>query len=437
MSRFNVTPLQRYSSHDCFAYKKGKPICFASFLFDVQRFADDICDKKGDVWIDCTGRYAFSVALVGAWVANKVAVLCSDKTLLTEEIACCCNQSWAKELEKKEGCYDGRCNLSFSVNDVAVRLYTSGSTGAAKAIDKTFGNIWLEVEGIKNIWTWDGSPIVASVPAYHLYGLTFSVLLPWCLGVSMVDETPLHAEEVALCFQQTQATTLVTVPIHLKAMMQASVKLGNKRCIVSAAALPYDTAVLFQRTYRADVLEVYGSSETGVIAHRKQLQDECWQCFSEVEVGENSDGLLQITSPFVFPQGIKPSTKNTFLSADKVQLKSSKLFVLEGRVDDIVKIAGKRISLVNIEQNLMRCEQVLDATVIAVPAESEIRDWSVWAIIAVQDLEKTSVQNIKKALRAYVEAVAIPRRIVKVTKLPRQANGKIPKKAVMDIFNNV
>ena len=432
----SISPLHMYQGNDCFAYQKGKPIDLASFLSDVYAFADEIHDKNGDVWIDCQSRYAFSVALVGAWAAKKVAILCSDKSLLSDEVACYCNQDWAKALKKSGGATDSTYKLSFSADDIAVRLYTSGSTGVAKAIDKTFGNIWFEVETIQDVWGWEKSPIVASVPAYHLYGLTFSVLLPWCLGVPLVDEMPLHAEEVALCFAQTQSAVLITVPVHLKAMIQANVRLENKRCIVSAAALPRETAELFQAKYQSDAMEVYGSSETGVVAYRRQLQDDLWQCFPQVEVCANADGLLEVASPFVYPEGIPPA-KKMFLSADKVRLTGDKTFSLEGRADAIVKIAGKRISLVNIEQNLMRCNQVLDAVVVAVPAESEIRDWSIWAAVAVQDVDQISVQDIKKSLRESVEAVAIPRRIVKLATLPRQANGKIARKVVMGLFNDV
>ena len=444
----NKSPLRLFASHrpeQVFAYIGCTPVLFVDFIADVQVLSEQLLKKQGDVLISCQSRYAFSVALLAAWQVGKVAILLSNtnhdvltKVGETFDIAYCCDDEWAKAVRQTtDSPVHQTMALTFPPEQVGVRLYTSGSTGEPKVIEKTLGSLWYEVESLESTLSWSASPLVASVPAYHLYGLTFSVLLPWCLGVPLVDEMPLHADEVETCFAQTGAKILVTVPIHLKALIGANVDLTTKQCIVSAAALSHESAKVFRQKYHADALEIYGSSETGVVAYRKQLEDEVWTCFPQVHVAADETGLLEVSSPFIYVQNTGDLDNNVFCSADKVVLHDDKHFTLEGRMDAIVKIAGKRISIVNIEQCLMRCQGVQDAAVIAVPAKSAVRDWAIWAAIAVDDEASCDLLAIKRELRTWVDGVAIPRRMVKITRLPRESNGKLPKKKLMELFTHV
>lgn len=443
----NKPLLHLFSTHrleQVFAYLGDTPVLFSEFVADVQFLSNQLLKKQGDVLISCQSRYAFSVALLAAWKTGKVAILVSNtnQDVLTKvgetfDIACYCDDAWATTSRQTLVTVEQTMMFTFPSEQIAVRLYTSGSTGEPKAIEKTLGSLWHEVESLESSLDWLASPLVASVPAYHLYGLTFSVLLPWCLGVPLVDEMPLHADEVETCFQQTGAKTLVTVPIHLKALMGANVSLKTKQCIVSAAPLPHESAKVFRIKYQADALEIYGSSETGVVAYRKQLEDEAWTCFPQVKIAADEAGLLEVSSPFIYVKSTGNSKKNVFHSSDKVVLHDDKHFTLEGRMDAIVKIAGKRISIVNIEQCLMRCQGVKDAAVVAIPAKSAVRDWAIWAAIAVEDEASCDFLAIKRELRTWIDGVAIPRRMVKRTSLPRESNGKLSKKKLMELFTHV
>ncbi|MDX8378033.1 MAG: class I adenylate-forming enzyme family protein [Mariprofundales bacterium] len=445
MTSQKISMFSTHKPEQVFAYKHDIPILFSEFISDVRILSEHLDNKHGDVLISCQSRYSFSVALLATWVANKIAILLSstNKEMLNNisaisTIAYYCDDVWAKISRQDQQNLAGQETIFyFYPEQLAVRLFTSGSTGEPAMIEKTIGNLWFEVESLQQTLDWVDSPLVASVPAYHLYGLTFSVLLPWYLGTPLVDAMPLHADEVVACFNQTGAKILITVPIHLKALMNSDVCLKHKQCIVSAAPLPVELAKIFMRKYDAHALEVYGSSETGIVAYRKQLKNEAWTCFNQVSVSVNENSLLDISSPFVYPQTPNLSKNNLFCSSDKAVLHDDKHFNLEGRMDAIVKIAGKRISLLNIEQSLMRCQGVQDAVVIAMPAKSTVRDWAIWAVIAVEDEQYGDILKIKRELRKWVDGVAIPRRMLKLTKLPREANGKLPKKSVMELFKYV
>ncbi|MGN6876691.1 AMP-binding protein, partial [Neisseria sp. P0021.S007] len=111
--------------------------------------------------------------------------------------------------------------------------------------------------------------------------------------------------------------------------------------IVSAGgALPSATADLLQQA-AVRPFEVYGSTETGVIASRCERQE--WQPFEGVEIGQNEEGALWASSPW------SPERRQT---ADLIEPQDDG-FLLLGRQDRIIKFEDKRVSLTQIEHELL------------------------------------------------------------------------------------
>jgi acyl-coenzyme A synthetase/AMP-(fatty) acid ligase len=114
---------------------------------------------------------------------------------------------------------------------------------------------------------------------------------------------------------------------------------------------------------------------------------------------------------------------------------SQQRFELLGRTDTIVKIAGKRVSLTNIEKNIRACPGVAEAAVIAVPAKGVIRDLAIWAAVVADGNCTLSSRQLQTALRGKLDSIEIPRRILVVKQLPRTASGKLPVSAVTSLFH--
>jgi acyl-coenzyme A synthetase/AMP-(fatty) acid ligase len=201
--------------------------------------------------------------------------------------------------------------------------------------------------------------------------------------------------------------------------------------ISSAGSLSGDVASKWQKRFDREVIEIYGSSETGVIAHRQQLSSEMWTPFPSVQVSTNSDGLLQVSSPF-----INASEGSVFQTQDMVTMQHDSAFQLHGRADSIVKIAGKRVSLLTIEEAIKRCDGVLDAAVTAVPVQGHIRDMAIWAAVAIGDASGINARSIRAQLLPMLDGIKIPRRIVVLKQLPREENGKLRKQRLMALFED-
>jgi len=373
--------------------------------------------------------------LLATWQAGRLAILPPNLLARTlnhithcHDVTTVLDDDFLGGLKGSDSTFKQSClELSFHAQDEGLIIYTSGSSGEPKAIKKTIGNLFSEALAIQSTLPALHAPLVASVPPNHLYGLTFSIILPWALGVAIVDECPLHAEEVLDMMNAVKADLLITVPVHLSAMLKQGITRAPKLVISSAGRLDAGLAKQWYERFGHDIFEVYGSTETGVIAHRQQLNDEHWQAFPKVCIDKRDD-CLQIASPF-----IHHSEGEVFQSNDKVSLHKHG-FILHGRADGIVKIAGKRVSLLTVEQALRACEGVIDAAVIAVPVNGHIRDMTIWAALACDEGVIMSVRDVRAMLHLKLDSIEIPRRISLHKTLPREGNGKLRRSEILALF---
>ncbi|OIO69713.1 MAG: hypothetical protein COW19_09185 [Zetaproteobacteria bacterium CG12_big_fil_rev_8_21_14_0_65_55_1124] len=430
--------LFRLADDKPFAFRNGKPIYPSRLYADLQRTERLINPATGDILVTCKGRYEFSLALLASWRSGKTVILPPNLHQATLEhirrqhtIA---NEfgdgfsGFAGATVAKDD--DKPFELQFSQTHPALTIYTSGSTGAPKPVHKSIGNIFAEAFALKQVLAWPDKPLVASVPPHHLYGLTFSVLLPWVLGIPMVNECPLHAEEVIDAIDRVDAGTLISVPVHLRSLLEQKISCKPIMTISSASVLDRDIAIQWQEKSGREIVEIYGSSETGVIAYRRQLSDAGWIPFPDVRIGTSEHGLLQVASPF-----IHNSEGNIFQTQDRVSLLEGRRFQLHGRADSIVKIAGKRVSLLAVEEAIKRCRGVVDAAVTAVPVQGHIRDMAIWAAVATGEEGDVDARTIRTQLLPQLDGIKMPRRIVTMKQLPREENGKLSREKLMALFH--
>jgi 4-coumarate--CoA ligase (photoactive yellow protein activation family) len=414
----------------------GTAISLGQFHADVDRLASQL-RRDGDILISCPGRYAFSVGLLASWLSDKTVVLPPNHLEETLQdirsrfnIAFECDASWGQQLPgNNSSAAHGSWELLLPRDIHAVKLFTSGSTGTPKVITKSVANLLDEARAIAEEFDWPSGPVVAGVPPQHLYGLTFSILLPWVLGNAWVDDTPRYPGDVLQTLQHNRGKTLISVPAQYQATLEDGADLRGILCVSAAAPLPGNLAQRWQQQHGTDILEIYGSTETGVVGHRRHTSTETWQAFSQVSLSAEQ-GLLKVDSPFVSNE-----FTGEFLTADRVTLGEQGRFQLLGRADAIVKIAGKRVSLMNIEDSIRSCPGVSEAAVIAVPTKGVVRDIAIWAAVVADGDYPLSSRQLQSDLRGKLDGIEIPRRILVVDQLPHTTSGKLPGKAVASLFD--
>jgi acyl-coenzyme A synthetase/AMP-(fatty) acid ligase len=430
----------RFSSSDSkpLAFIAGNGISLGKFRDDVEQFASQL-PATGDTLISCSGRYAFSIALLASWLRAKTVVLppntlddTLDATRDQFKIGFECGTDWAQELTRTDtspthGIWEPQLSQDFP----AVKLFTSGSTGSPKTVSKSLSNLLDEARAISTLQNWPSAPVLATVPPQHLYGLTFSVLLPWILENTWIDESPHYPQDLIEILGSTKAKILISVPAQYKTLIHNHTNIDNMLCISAAAALPTPLAQQWLNETGAEILEFYGSTETGVIGYRQQISNQAWKALAQVELSVDGD-LLKVNSPFV-----SYAFTNGFLTADRVVLAKNKLgqFKLLGRSDSIVKIAGNRVSLSKIEDDILSCSGIADAAVIAVPAKGIVRDLSIWVAIVTDNGFSLSSKQLQANLRGKLKGIEMPKRVLIVDHLPRTSNGKLPNTAIVKLFD--
>lgn len=296
--------------------------------------------------------------------------------------------------------------------------YTSGSTGQPQAHAKTWAAFAAgtaqNLAALRDLWG-DAQPwIVATVPPQHMYGMEFSVLLPLLGGAAVHSGRPLLPADVASALEQAEgARLLVTTPVHLRALLQSGVALPPLAGIVSATApLPRELAAAAEARYRTEVREVFGSTETCVIACRRTAREAPWTPLPGVQLAPQPDGTLVHAPHLPAPVAL----------ADLVEMEADGRFHLRGRQADLLEIAGKRASLGDLTRRLLAVPGVEDGVIVQLEPE---RAGGVGRIAALAVAPGLAAGDVVAALRGTVDPVFLPRRVRLLPRLPRNDTGKL------------
>jgi len=311
-----------------------------------------------------------------------------------------------------------------------LQLFTGGSTGKPKVWSKSPRNLFAEAFYWKEKFDLSAKDLfVSTVPTYHIYGLFFSVILPFVAQAKVLSDIYTFPQEIISTTNKHKATVLVSVPIHYR-----SLKVDNlfapslKVAFSSSGVLNRSDAIHFQNKTGLGITEIYGSTETGGIATRSISEHtESWKPVDVVS-WKISGKRLSIKSPFISAEMEKDS-EEFCVTGDEVQPDKGNRFILLGRADGIVKVAGKRVDLLDVQNKIFTLPTVIDALVVALPAEKG-RESVIAAVVAC----KLNKIQLKKMMLEKLEPYAMPRRIKIVSSIARAATGKIDRGKIEQIF---
>lgn len=316
-------------------------------------------------------------------------------------------------------------------DDCVLSVCTSGSSGEPKLIEKQLRQLANEVSALERLWGAElgDACMIGSVAAQHIYGLLFRVLWPLCAGRSFVRAQLPFPEDLQRISREHPRFAWVASPALLKRMgdnLDWTCMSAVRRVFSSGGALPQEAAHSLQQRLGQWPTEILGSSETGGIAWRQG--EPLWQAFDDVQLSQDDDGALRIQSPYL-PEGHIEQT------ADAARFAADGRFELLGRLDRIVKLEEKRISLPLLEQALAMHEWVKEAR-FGVVRENRA---SLGALVVLSEhgvhaLRNSGRRAVTSALRQHLvphcEALALPRRWRLVNHLPLNTQGKLPQSQV-------
>jgi acyl-coenzyme A synthetase/AMP-(fatty) acid ligase/3-hydroxymyristoyl/3-hydroxydecanoyl-(acyl carrier protein) dehydratase len=371
-----------------------------------------------------------AIALLAAWRAGVSVLLPADLQAQTR-------QRWSQEVDLwltdqpgdvqlHDFTQPGLPGAELDLDQCRLSLCTSGSSGEPKRIDKTLRQLANEVEALELLWGADlgEACIIGSVATQHIYGLLFRVLWPLCAGRPFVRRQLAFSEDLQRASREYPAFAWVASPALLKRMgdnLDWPALSAVRRVFSSGGALPSEAAQSLHQRLQQWPTEILGSSETGGIAWRQG--ESLWQPFAGVELSQDSDGALLITSPYL-PAG------HVEHSADAARIAADGRFELLGRLDRIVKLEEKRISLPMLEQALAAHEWVAEAR-LGVVQENRA---SLGALLVLSESglfalrehgRRDLTETLRKHLSQHCEALALPRRWRLLRQMPLNSQGKL------------
>jgi len=444
-------PLVTHNSLDkIIAWNKDTAISVEKFLADVHYLAALLPSGKHMLNL-CRDRYHFTVGLAAAIISNKVSLLPPTHTAeMVQQL-----QAFSADLfclHDHENCVIALPQLSYptmpephaariSVPEIDVQqliaiVFTSGSTGIPVPHSKNWGslvrNVQAQAERLglsenslpenqlsKNI----GYSIVGTIPPQHMYGFESTVLLPLQSGNALCSAQPFYPADIHSVLEAIPAPRiLVSTPLHMRLLLDAELKMPALAMVLSATApLSTPLAHKIEASLNATLIEIYGSTETGQIATRRTTQTEKWQLFPDVRLTQRGK--------HTWAEGghVEPPVP----LSDMIEPADSTYFLLHGRTQDLINIAGKRNSLDSLNHHLNSIEGVIDG---AFFMPDEVSHDHVTRLIACVVAPSLTASALLAALRLRIDPVFLPRPLLFVESLPRNSTGKLPRVALQKLI---
>jgi long-chain acyl-CoA synthetase len=342
-------------------------------------------------------------------------------------------------------------------SDLALIIYTSGTTGRPKGAMLSHGNLLHNVESCRIVLqTVAADRFAALLPLFHSYMLTVGLLLPLLVGGSVVLVKSLHpVRNVLQEIIQWQATVLPAIPQFYRSMVNAPihVSLPLRLCVSGAAPLPAQILKEFEAKFHIPLIEGYGLSEASPVVTKNPLdgtrkagsiglpiahvevsiQDDAGRSLGVGEVGEVCvRGGNVMLGYWKQPSETAKAIRNGWLLTGDIGYRDQEgYYYITDRKKDMLLVNGINVYPREIEEILYQFPGVKEAAVIGKP-DSRKGEQPV-AFVAANDGavldERAMLQFVRRKLADY----KVPRKVVVVTALPRNATGKILKTALREL----
>jgi acyl-coenzyme A synthetase/AMP-(fatty) acid ligase len=432
------TLLSHRNAATVLAYRGGRAVTAGGFLGDATALAEHL--PAGRHMLNaCVDRYRFTVGLAACLITGRVSLLPSTHTpevvrhlaqfapdafCLTDDPDCAIELPRVRYPENmlSRALGDYRPPL-IPADQLAAIVFTSGSTGAPLPYRKTWGRV---VGCVRNAAAALGlsrgaGAIIGTVPPQHMYGFESTVLLALLSEGAFTAERPFYPADVCATIQGApRPRVLVTTPVHLRTLLADGIELPAVELIVSATApLARELALEAERRFAAPLLEIYGSTETGQIAVRRTAEREAFRLLPGVRLRADNGQM------YAYGGHVEQMTA----LCDVIEPQGEDEFILQGRTADLVNVAGKRSSFGYLNAQLNAIPGVQDGVFF-------LREGDPGGVTGISRLAAAvvapnlSVAALMKHLRRRLDPVFLPRPLLIVDRLPRNATGKLPQQAL-------
>ena len=341
---------------------------------------------------------------------------------------------------------------SASDDELAVLLYTSGTSGKPKGVMLTHGNLKANLEQVRE-WV-DISPadsVLGVLPQFHSFGLTVLTLLPLTAGMGAVYTARFVPHKVVKLIRDHRPTIMVAIPSMYGALLSvkdgAAADFASLRLVVSGGEpLPDAVRERFRERFGVTINEGYGLTETAPVTNwcrpeewragsvgmpLPRVRERIVDLDSGKTLGAGEEGEIQIAGPnvmrgyFNLPEETRAAfTADGFLrTGDIGRFDDAGHLSITGRLKEMLIVGGENVFPREIEEALLQHPSVGAAGVVGM--RDEMRGEQPVAFVEMKEGEAFDEMALLAWCRGRLAGYKVPREVRVMEALPRNATGKI------------
>jgi malonyl-CoA/methylmalonyl-CoA synthetase len=343
-------------------------------------------------------------------------------------------------------------------DDLAAILYTSGTTGRSKGAMLSHANLVSNAQTLVEAWRFSAADVlIHALPIYHTHGLFVATNTVLFAGASLLFLPKFDAEEILRLMPR--ATALMGVPtfytrlLRLPGLTEGATR--HMRLFVSGSApLLAETHREFAERTGHRILERYGMTETNMNTSNPCDGDRIAGTvgfplkgvslrIADAETGRvlphGAIGVIEVKGPNVFKGYWRMPEKTAaefradgfFITGDLGQIDGRGYLTIVGRARDLVITGGFNVYPKEVESEIDLLPGVVESAVIGVP-HPDFGEAVVAVVVATPGA--TDEAAILAALRDRLAKFKLPKRVLIVAELPRNAMGKVQKAALRQTY---
>ena len=304
--------------------------------------------------------------------------------------------------------------------EIIINFYTSGSSGKAKNIKKSLSNLISEGNDLGAVFKPEQNlSVLSTTTMCHLFGMTFHLMFSLCNGLIINTNSVAYPENVNI-----YNTILVSTPAFLKTKVKHNLDFGIAPKYIISAGSKLDEEVFEILEKESNIIEIYGSTETGVIGY-KTKHNEKFRIFPNVKIKPNDDNL-EVESNYMYG--------GKCVINDKVE-SDGKYLTVKNRTDRLFKIYDKRVSAQELEEKLNKHEFVEGSYITNL--ENKLVCLCALSEKGKEVLLSKNVYPVTKELKLYMlkHSEIVPQKWKFIDVIPMNKLGKINKNLIEHIFN--
>ena len=350
-----------------------------------------------------------------------------------------------------------------SPDDLAAFLYTSGTTGRSKGAMLSHENLASNAEALRQTWRYTSDDVlIHALPIFHTHGLFVATNVTLFSGASMIFLPRFDPDQIFRLL--ARATCLMGVPTFYVRLLQderlTRDATRHMRLFVSGSApLLAETHREWQARTGHAILERYGMTETNMNTSNpydgERIAGTVGFPLPGVEVrvtdpetgkvlAGSEIGMIEVKGPNVFKGYWRMPEKTTaefrsdgfFITGDLGKIDERGYVHIVGRGKDLVITGGYNVYPKEIESEIDAIPGIVESAVIGVP-HRDFGEGVTAVVVKSNSASALSETDVLKALESRLAKYKLPKRVIFVDDLPRNAMGKVQKNVLRETYSDL